>query len=82
MGEFSSVEGYHKKIVNERMTFNAQIAEIYKQKYFLEGLIKTLSANADAIDKWKESIQKLKGLLIDLKKNYEVPAGDCTGFPG
>lgn len=59
-----------------------KVAEIYKEKAFLQEIIKTLQSNADALDKWKDSISKLKGLLEDLTKNYEVPEGDCTGFPG
>jgi len=46
-----------------------KVAEIYKEKAFLQEIIKTLQGNADALDKWKDSISKLKGLLEDLQKN-------------
>jgi len=82
MSQYASVESYHNDLVRRRSDYNRKVAEIYKEKSFLQELIKTLQSNADALDKWKESISKLKTLLEDLKKNYEIPEGDCTGMPG
>jgi len=69
MSQYASVESYHNDLVRRRSDYNRKVAEIYKEKSFLQELIKTLQSNADALDKWKESISKLKTLLEDLKKN-------------
>lgn len=69
MGQYSSVEAMHRELSVKRGEYMKKVAEVYKEKGFLQEILKTLVSNADALDKWKDSIGKLKGLLQDLQKN-------------